>query len=187
MTTTTADLLAMNTRQLMEALLAGHPLDPSALDDTEYRGLSLGTPRWFEQLTWKQFKKTFHRDPSTGRLRGWNVRMEQHSVEGPWVMKRKGGEPVTFGHYEVVAPRERDRRQGWGQGLLIDYGRGGNGLFDPMRWVRDPLVSVNAGSAELLLGGSYVHLGFALWTPLFFSLQRDCALTHVHAPPRPPA
>ena len=56
--------------ELRAHLLAGHPIDPAALDDTEYHGISLGLPGWVDRLTWKKFFKVFHRDGATGRLRG---------------------------------------------------------------------------------------------------------------------
>ncbi|RLB64229.1 MAG: hypothetical protein DRI90_05055, partial [Deltaproteobacteria bacterium] len=62
----------------MDLLTSGHSIDPRQLDDVEYRGISLGLPAIVEKLTWKKFKKVFHRDPATGVLRGWNVRMEQN-------------------------------------------------------------------------------------------------------------
>ena len=60
-------------------------------------------------------------------------------------------------------------------GVLLDYGA-------VRRWqstspLRDPLVAVNPGSAELLLGWSYLELpGAQLPTPSFFSLRRAGAL-----------
>jgi hypothetical protein len=182
---TATDLMDMSRAELMALLCAGHPIDASALDDTEYRGISLGLPHVVEQLTWKVFKKTFHRDPRTGALRGWNVRLEQRGVDAPCVPMRRGGEPRTFGHYEVVPATGRKMPAPAHAGLLIDYGRGRNGRLDAMSRVRDPIVAVNAGSADLLLGWSYVDLGFAqVGTPSFFSLERDSVLTHRVAPPR---
>lgn len=182
------ELLDLGTRELAELVRGGHPIDPRELDDREYRGVSLGLPAFVDRLAWKTFKKVFHRDVDTGALRGWNMRIEQTGLEAPFEPKTKDGAPVTFGHYGVRdlagvrLPFEIEH------GLLIDYGLGGNAFFDPMRRVKDPIVALNAGSADLLLGFSYVDLGgFVLSTPSFFSLERDVALTHVAAPPRPHA
>ena len=170
------DLLSLSRRDLHALLANGHAIDDGALDDREYRGTSLGLPHFIESLTWKTFKKVFHRDPSTGRLRGWNVRMQQNGLHGYEPMT-KGGAPFTFGHYEVVdatgVPAGCDR------GLLIDYGRGNNHRLDPIRRLRDPIVALNAGSPEVLLGWSYLDLGFShLPTPSFFCLERDIVLSH---------
>jgi hypothetical protein len=119
-------------------------------------------------MTWKKFKKVFHRDPVTKRLRGWNVRIVQDGLDAPWTPKMRGDRPVTFGHFEVVQPSERRRRIPC-RGLLLDYGL-----------LRDPLVAMVEGSTELLLGWSYLELGFTwLKTPSFFALLRDVPLTHV--------
>lgn len=176
-------LLAMSPAQLREVLAKGHPIEAGALDDTEYKGISLGLPRWVESLAWKTFKKVFHRDRSDGELRGWNVRIAQDGVEGRYEPLRDGDEPRTFGHYRVVPAQGRKVPRGCDRGLLIDYGLGGNGTLDPMGLVRDPLVALEPGSTERLLGYSYVDLwGLQLGTPTYFLLLRDGPLTHIHQP-----
>lgn len=180
------DLLDLPVRELQALMRSGHPIDATELADVEYRGVSLGLPSFVDRIAWKTFKKVFHRDPASGALRGWNVRIQQTGLEPPFEPKTKGGAPITFGHYAVVPldgfrlPFEIEN------GLLIDYGAGGNGLLDPLRRVKDPIVSLNADSADLLLGFSYVDLGGPVFsTPAFFSLERDVPLTHTVDPPRP--
>lgn len=176
------DLLEASQAELRELLRAGHSIDPTALDDTEYRGISLGIPAVVEKLTWKTFKKVFHRDRRRGVLRGWNVRMEQRGLDGPWVPKTKKAQPVTFGHFEVVAAAGVP--EGCDRGLLIDYGRGGNRRLDPVSRLRDPIVALEAGSADRLLGWSYLQVGpKQVGTPSFFWLERDVPLTHHAEPP----
>lgn len=178
------DLLKLSKRDLIGVLRDGYPIRPEELDNTGYRGISLGLPRFVEQLTWKTFQKTFHRDPATGILRGWNVRAEQRGLDAPTVAKQQKGRPWTFGHYQVVAPSRPMPRIGMSRGLLIHYGLGGNGRWDPTGRLRDPIVAVNADRADLLLGWTYVDLGFAAFgTPSFFSLEREGALQYVA--PRP--
>ncbi len=180
-----SELFEMSRRELMQLLRNGHPIEPGALDDTEYRGTSLGLGRFIERLTWKKFKKVFHRDPERGVLRGWNVRLEQNAHEAPCVPKLRRGEPITFGHYQVVSPSGYRVPPGCDRGLLIHYGLGRNGALDPSQRVRDPLVALKAGDAELLLGWSYVDLGFACMpTPSFFALERDGPLSRREPPPR---
>lgn len=177
----------MGKRQLADELERGHPIDPSALDDTEYRGVSLGLPAWMERLTWKKFRKTFHRDPVTGRLRGWNVRLVQNGLDAEdEPMRRRDGTPISFGHYEVISSEGLRVPKG-SQGLIIDYGRGGNGALATVNLVRDPLVALNEGSVDLLLGWSYVDLGFATFgTPSYFTLERPRPLASVVEPPGRP-
>jgi len=179
-----ADLLDLDRPALTDLLHGGHPIDPSALDDTEYRGVSLGIPGIVESLTWKTFKKVFHRDPHSGQLRGWNVRMKQQGIDGPFEPIMKRGEPLTFGHFVVVEARPGDVPEGCDRGLLIDYGLGGNRRLDPVSRLRDPIVALEEGSAELLLGWSYLQIGRRqVPTPSFFCLTRDIPLSHRAMPP----
>ncbi|HEY6032674.1 MAG TPA: hypothetical protein VIV58_00405 [Kofleriaceae bacterium] len=159
----TRDQLLRASRGELRALLErGHPIDPAELADTVYRGISLGLPAWVERLSWKKFAKAFHRDPNTGALRGWNIRIEQDGLDRPWRARLRGGRTWTFGHFAVV--RENDR-------VILDYGAG---RAFAMRAVRDPLVALELGSARVLLGRSDVALGPArLATPSYFVLERE--------------
>lgn len=164
----------MPRRELARALREGHAIDPSALDDSAYRGISLGLPAWIERLSWKTFQKVFHRDPTTGELRGWNVRVEQRGLDAPTQPKQRRGRDWTFGHY-VVRDLPPDAPRGLRHGLLIDYSpqRGMAGRL------RDPLAALREGSVEVLLGWSYVDLGFCLPTPSYFVLEREGPLTAI--------
>lgn len=146
--------LEMSGRELRAALDAGHPIDPSALDDSRYRGISLGLPAFVDRLFWKTFEKTFHRDGDA--LRGWNVRLEQTGLDGPIEAMRKGELPKTFGHYTV--------REGSGR-LELVYGA-----------MVDPLVALEEGDVTWLLGRSDL-LGIP--TPSYFLLERIGELTYV--------
>ena len=171
--------------ELLDLMRHGHPIEPSELDDSEYRGISLGLPAPLIKLSWLKFMKTFHRDPSDGGLRGWNVRVEQDGVDTPCTPLQEGGRDKAFGHYKVVRPTGYAMPTPCYQGLMIDYGLGGNGRFDPLSRARDPIVAVHAGSVELLLGWTYLDLGVrTLATPSFFTLERLGALRTVVAPPR---
>lgn len=174
---TASDLLSMSRTELRAILRDGHAIDAAALDGYTYNGVSLGLPRLVERLTWKKFGKTFHRDPDTGVLRGWNVRMQQTPLSEPWRPKLRAGDtPVTFGHYHVIAA---SGDQPYEAGLTIDYSCGGR-THSPMGRLRDPIVAVNPQSSELLLGWTYVDLGRRrLGTPSFFSLQRGDRLRYV--------
>ena len=183
----TLDALRSLSGKGLRALLAqGHPVDPATLDNSQYRGVSLGIPQWVEKLAWTTFMKTFHRDPKTGALRGWNVRLEQTGLGSPIeYMHTRNGEPKTFGHFEVVDANPATMPAGCAAGLLIHYGRGGNGRLDPIRCLRDPLVSLMPDSTDRLLGASYLDLGFRFMTPSYFLLERLGPLDHVAHSPRP--
>ena len=57
---------------------------------------------------------------------------------------------------------------------------------DLTRLMRDPLIALNPGSNQLLLGWSYADLGFArLGTPSYFLLERERPLGHIAYPKHP--
>lgn len=172
-----AKLQTSSNRELRRRLLAGHPVDPSAIEGWAYRGTSIGLPGFIECLTWKTFQKTFWRDPLTGRLLGWNVRLEQdgpaHPAGAPSRPRMKGDRPLCCWHYEVIEPRGVAMPAGFDRGLIIDYGRGHAPTLD-MRFIKDPLVAVEPGNNDLLLGVSYaVVLGACIVTPTWFTLERE--------------
>ncbi len=99
------------------------------------------------------FRKTFARDEATGDVRGWNVRMEQHGVDGariPLAVWR--GEPITFGHHPVRSASGLRFPKGWSGAHFHDYGIAGNRRSDPAALGDTPLVAVSAGSQDLPLG-----------------------------------
>ena len=168
-------------RELRERLLAGHPVDPAALEGWAFRGTALGLPGFVERVSWKTFQKTFWREPASGRLLGWNVRLHQDGVDAPSRAIERRGEPWCTWFYEVVdggvpAPAGFDR------GLFVDYARGPNPRLDPIRWVKDPLVALEPGNADALLGVSYAVVGGrCVTTPTWFTLERDHRIEHVPA------
>lgn len=176
--------LDMNRAQLRERLVGGYPIDVDQIADWEYRGISLGMPEFVDRLAWKTFLKTFHREES-GVVRGWNVRLEQYGIDGPIELMEKDGEPIRFGHYRVAPLADYTLPCPVKRGLMLDYGLGGNPTLDPTRFVRDPVVALEEGSVERLLGWSYVDLaGIRLGTPSFFLLERLRPLEDVvPAPP----
>jgi hypothetical protein len=177
--TTARDLRHASTRELREHIVHGHPVDPALLEGWVYRGTSLGLPSLVERLTWKTFQKTFYRDPTSGRLLGWNVRLEQDGVDAPSRPKLRRGRPVTEWHYEVIPPEGVPMPRGFDRGLVIDYSRATNPL-GTIGFMKDPLVALTAGSADDLLGVSYVVVGGrCLETPTYFTLEREQRIDYV--------
>lgn len=170
---------------LTRALREGHRVDPAILDDSEWRGVSLGLPELADKLAWKTFVKVFARAPS-GQLRGWNLRLEQDGLDAPPRPRtRRNGELFTFGHFEVVPAHGRRPLIVDEEHLLLDYGRGGNPRLDPIGRLRDPIVAPDPKNPDLLLGWSYLELGQRrVSTPSFFTLERLGPRTHDAKPPR---
>lgn len=166
---TLADLLAMDRHQLHAIIERAYPLDLAALADTQYQGVDLSLPPFINKLLWKTFRKTFHRDPHTGVLRGWNYRMEQTGIDGPRVAKQRNGKNWTFAHYEVRSAVGLRFPRHWQGPNYLDYGVVGNPFGENLGYT--PLVAVNEGSMDLLLGWEVFKLG-----PLFIPLPDYWAL-----------
>ncbi len=180
-----ADFLELDRTQLAEALAAGHTIAPEALANRVYRGVSLGLPAFIDRLAWKTFAKVFFRDRERQILRGWNLRLEQTGLEGPLVPLQKRGADFAFGHFRVEPAAGYTLPRALPQALVLDYGRGGNPRFDPTRAVRDPIVAIHEGSADLLLGWTYLDLGaLRIGTPSYFTLAAVGPLDSIVEPPR---
>jgi hypothetical protein len=180
MTTLVSTLRRASWRELRERIATGHPVDPAALEGWAYRGTTLGLPRVIERLSWQTFQKTFYREPVSGRLLGWNVRLHQDGLGAPSRPLVKRGVPVTTWHYEVLPPGDLATPRGFDRGLVIDYSRGHNPALDPIRFSKDPLVALEPGNADVLLGVTWVSLGpVRLETPTYFVLEREHRLDHV--------
>jgi hypothetical protein len=182
--TTLADLMSFDRKELHKTLLAGHPLDPDQLAGHQYLGVDLSLPGWARKILWHTFRKTFHRDGDV--VRGWNVRVEQTGIDAPTVAMTKKGEPMTFGHYRVTETGDVSFPGGYRGAHFLDYGAAGNTIVDPAALGYTPLVAVNAGSQDLLLGWEIFKVGpLMLPLPLYWALRLEGPLDAVVDPPRP--
>ena len=161
----------MDGHGLRETLATGQDIEPSILDDSEYRGISLGLPGLIDRLLWKTFMKVFHRDPESNLLRGWNVRLAQTGPDGAVEpLHDRNGKRRSFGHYLVSSSHT---------GIMLDYSFG-NAAWDPVRLLRDPVVALEPGKADLLFGCSMLELGVGRpRTPSYFLLERIGPLREV--------
>ena len=145
---TLLDLVGRSRRELAELARGGRPIDAGALAGWSYDGISLGLPPIARRLTWTKFGKAFCREGD--RVLGWNIRMEQDALDRPWRPRRRGGAPITFGYFDVIASSLVYR--------------------PPLAMIRDPLVALDD---DLLLGVSELMLGRrAIRTPTWFALRR---------------
>jgi hypothetical protein len=163
------DLLAMQRSQLHEIIARANPLDITALEEKQYQGVDLSLPPFMNKILWKTFRKTFHRDPRSGVLRGWNYRMEQTGIDGPRLPMKRRGKNWTFAHYEVRPAAGLRFPRGWRGAQYLDYTEVGNPFVEALGYT--PLVAVNEGDMSLLLGWEIFKLG-----PLFIPLPDYWAL-----------
>ncbi|MFO0625292.1 MAG: hypothetical protein U0325_06695 [Polyangiales bacterium] len=183
------DLMAMNARELHAVMLRGHRIDEDAIVGRQFLGVDLSLPGWARRILWHTFRKTFTRDAPDDEVRGWNVRMAQHGVDGPRVpLTDRQGRPLTFGHYRLRSADGMNFPQGYRGAQFLHYGEAGNPFLDLARLGRTPLVAVNAGRSDLLLGWEVFSLGPAyLPLPLYWALRDEGPLDAVIPPPNPVA
>lgn len=185
MAITFQEMLQMNKQEVKEVFLQGHAIPKGELHNSQYLGVDLSLPPWVNKLLWKTFRKTFYQDPETGVLRGWNVKLEQTGYDFPTTPKRNSqGEELAFGHYYLCDAAGKQFPQGWQGADYLDYGVAGNAALDPAGLGYCPLVAVNPGSDDMLLGWEVFKLG-SLFIPLndYWLLKKEGPLTKVW--PRP--
>ncbi|MDP3277111.1 MAG: hypothetical protein Q8Q09_18105 [Deltaproteobacteria bacterium] len=167
------DFLSLSRPALREMLCKGHPIEPGDVAGMSYRGVSLGLPPFAVKLSWLTFRKTFYKPDPDAPLRGWNVRMKQNGLRGPAEpMRDRSDNPRCFGHYRVIHGADQRMPLPAQQGLLI--------VYEPLALARDPLVALDKGSSEWLLGMTFVALGpLQIVTPSYFVLQREGPIDYV--------
>jgi hypothetical protein len=180
------DLLKMSQSERRQVIMNAHPFDADALDKTMYRGIDLSLPKIMNMILWKTFRKTFIRDEKSGDIRGWNVRMEQTGWDGAGVPQKKNGKQISFGHYRVRPAKGIKWPGGWVGEQYLDYHVAGNYWYDPGAPGFCPLVAVNKGRNDLLLGWEIVKFG-PIWIPLpdFWALRLEGPLDIVEPVPCP--
>ncbi len=149
--------------ELEEALLRGHMPELAQLAGWEFRGMN--TPRWARAARIRKFVKGFERREG-GQVFGYNRPARQDRDDQPWQVT---GAP--FGWFRVGPVDATDRDNAYLHAALLDYGHGGNRLWDPSRGLRDYLVQTDDGDG-LYLGKAYYALGPARVGVSFFVLER---------------
>ena len=179
-----SEMLNMNKQQVAEVFRNGHPVNTAELNSVQYLGVDLGMPEWFHRLAWKTFRKTFYKDPKTGVIRGWNVKLEQTGYDFPTTAKKNNkGEELSFGHYHLLPANGKKFPHGWQGTHYLDYGVAGNSSFDMARLGYCPIVAVNEGSTDLLLGWEVFKIG-NLFIPLndYWVLRKEGELKAIVNP-----
>jgi hypothetical protein len=156
-------LEATTRAHLEQVFVDGGTPDLDALIGWEFRGIN--HPAWAGVVGIKKFVKGFLR-AEDGRAMGYNTPVEQNVVDGRWHTK-----PKRFGFYEVAPVDATSRDNTYLHAVLLNYGKGGNPVYDPTQNLRDYLVSVD-GDPDLYLGKAYYAIGPARVATNFFILER---------------
>ena len=179
------ELLSMDKHSVAKVFRNGYPINANELKCEQYLGVDLGMPEWFHKIAWKTFRKTFYKDPETGIIRGWNVKLEQTGYDFPTKAKTNiKGEELAFGHYHLLSASNKKFPKGWQGANYLDYGVAGNPTLDVAALGYCPLVAVNKDSTDLLLGWEVFKVG-SLFVPLYdyWVLKREGPLTNIIPPP----
>lgn len=177
------DLMAMSTVELRAIMDRAHPLDPQAMAGRQYLGADLSMPRIGQRILWQTFRKAFVRDEEHGDVRGWNVRMEQRGIHGAQVPRRdRDGQPKAFAHFRVRPAAGIAWPRGWSGAHYFDYTIAGNPLFEGLGFT--PVVAVNEGSSDLVLGWEIFRVGGRFVAPPLYWAIRDDGPVDVVATPR---
>src|ERR1041385_252564 len=131
---------------LERTFVRGTTPDLDLLVGWEFRGIN--HPSWARVVGIKKFVKGFFRNDD-GRVMGYNCPVEQNVLDGRWRTKPDDTSPKRFGFYEVAPVDATRRDNAYLHAVLLDYGRGDNGRFDPTSGLRDYLVQVDANNPDL--------------------------------------
>jgi hypothetical protein len=168
---TLVDIAKLPTHELPHVFRWGEQPEWSSLDGWLFHGTNVTVPgKWlfpkFVKGFYVEAKKTGIKQPM-----GYNVACERGTLDQPWRLLPDPQKPKPFGFYEChfVKPGDADAKHPGS--LLLDYGKGGNGL-KPEAVLRDYVVQVSGGNKDLYLGVAYTALG-PLWFPAgYFAIQR---------------
>jgi hypothetical protein len=171
MTTVSASYLELARKSkadLAAVFAAGSPPDLAALTGWEFRGYN--QPAAMALLGIRKFIKAFYVDRH-GQPFGCNTPVRQNDISAEWVAKPSPERPKRFAFFAVEPPdadaADPDRRNA----ALLDYGRGGNPVYDVSRSLRDYLVQV-PDCDDLFLGKAYVTMAGARLSHSYFLIER---------------
>ncbi len=167
----TEQLLALEKQspsELETVFLRGRAPRLESLAGWEYRGLNV--PWWTRVVGIKKFVKGFF-FRSAGALYGYNCPVAQSPLAEPWRARPSDEHPKRFGFFRVSAVDAAASDNRYLHAVLLDYGSGGNPLWDPTRGLRDYVVQLDE-RGDLLLGKAFYRLGPICVPTNFFLLQR---------------
>jgi hypothetical protein len=156
------ELAALTKPELEQVFATGSPPEATAITGFEFLGFN--HPRATAMLGIRKFIKVFYLDES-GRPFGCNTPVVQNGLGAEWIARPTPGNPKRYAFFQVLA--------GESDGLLLDYGRGGNPRLDAANILRDYLVRPDAGNDDLLLGKAFFVAAGRRLAHSFFIIERS--------------
>lgn len=89
----------------------------------------------------------------------------RNGLDAEWIHRPSAGSPKRYAFFQVLA--------GEADGLLLDYGRGGNPPWDVSNILRDYLVRPDAGNDDLLLGKAFFVVAGRRLAHSYFIIERS--------------
>jgi hypothetical protein len=155
---------------LEKVFMRGHLPNLDALVGWEFRGINhmpLNNLVPFAELTGiKKFVKGFFRTED-GRVMGYNRAVKRNALDGRFDIS-----DVRYGFYEVAPVDATAKDNKYLHSVLLDYGKGGNKVYDPTSLLRDYVVQVDKNNPDLFLGKAYGAVGPLRIPTNFFILER---------------
>ena len=141
----------------------------------EFKGYN--TPFITQILGFRKFKKGFFegagQSAEKGEISGYNVVVEQNPIDDTWNAKPSEENPKRHSFYLAYKVKQAEKDNFYPNALLLNYGLGGNAVWNPAGLLRDYLVQVDPDNPDLLLGKAYFAIGPARVFPSFFILERN--------------
>ena len=156
-------------QDLEKVFQRGHLPDVDALVGWEFRGINhlpLNVLPLAQIAGIKKFVKGFFR-AEDGRVMGYNRAVKNNVLDGRWHVADK-----RFGFYEVAPVDATAKDNKYLHAVLLNYGKGGNKVYDPTSVLRDYVVQVDRKNPDLFLGKAYGALGPQRIPLNFFILER---------------
>ena len=164
------ELAALTKRELDQVFAAGSPPETASITGFEFLGFN--HPRATAMLGIRKFVKVFYLDES-GRPFGCNTPVVQNGLAAQWIHRPSADNPKRYAFFQVLT--------GEADGLLLDYGRGGNPPWDASNILRDYLVRPDADNNDLLLGKAFFVVAGTRLAHSYFIIERSRPLPDAEA------
>ena len=156
------ELAALTKPELEQVFATGSPPEATAITGFEFLGFN--HPRATAMLGIRKFIKAFYLDEER-RAFGCNTPVVQNGLGAQWIHRPSADSPKRYAFFQVLP--------GGADGLLLDYGRGGNPPYDISNILRDYLVRPDAGNDDLLLGKAYFVVAGRRLAHSYFIIERS--------------